>query len=75
MPSKRYCSVPGCSKIDDCSSLTFHKFPNDEARRQEWIRSLNITKNVTGNMVVCGKHFKPDHYFKKRNAEGKETQP
>lgn len=63
----------------DKTDLTFHRFPLDtdtmtvitklgnkevRSRRDVWIQSLNINKEVGQHTRVCSLHFKESDYFK-----------
>lgn len=58
---ERKCCVPEC-KVKTTENTVFHKFPNDENRKAEWIRACNITTKVNSDSLICGAHFTKDDY-------------
>lgn len=55
------CCVPGCSSgyaSDDSINVSMHKFPNDEVRKNQWLRRINRADFIpSNNSRVCSKHF------------------
>ena len=55
------CCVPGCSSgyaSDNSTDVSMHKFPNDDVRKQQWLRCINRADFIpTNNSRVCSKHF------------------
>ena len=75
-----YCAVPECSNRSgsasaDTKPLSFHRFPQNEARRKQWTVAIRreVGKNfqVTSNTRVCSAHFKEEN-FKKMTSYGAE---
>ena len=64
-----YCAVPECKNRSIDKLLSFHRFPNEDARRAEWVRAIrrDVGKNfqITSNTRVCSAHFKSDDYIDK----------
>ncbi|XP_060846906.1 THAP domain-containing protein 2-like [Rhopalosiphum padi] len=50
---------------DNSKSVSFHKFPQNEARKKLWIEILGLkdrNRPITKNHKVCSKHFAPESY-------------
>ena len=69
----RTCFVKNCKKFigkhKSKVGISFHRFPHDISKRQEWIRRIDRRRN-DGSLqepgkydTVCGNHFKPTCYM------------
>ena len=66
----KICIVSGCknssrnlaSRIENSS---FHQFPSNEIRRNEWVASLKMNKSVFNwkNSFVCSNHFDKNDFY------------
>lgn len=67
-----YCCVPQCNTYFD-KTVSFHTFPKTDAVLQaKWIKELNIGKQVSPFMRVCGKHFRDEDYFLNKSKQKQE---
>ncbi|XP_078491859.1 uncharacterized protein LOC100175833 [Ciona intestinalis] len=66
MPNR--CVVGGCSNSYK-NKVKIHKFPKSPIAKQCWVKFVQCTRadfeQPSKNSVICGKHFKPDCYWKK----------
>lgn len=69
MPKHDHCCVPQCtSRREKEQSLSFHTFPVDPELRKKWVHAIRRDEKegiftITGNTVVCSKHFSEMDYF------------
>uniref|UniRef100_F7BH60 THAP-type domain-containing protein n=2 Tax=Ciona intestinalis TaxID=7719 RepID=F7BH60_CIOIN len=66
MPNR--CVVGGCLNTYQ-NKVKIHKFPKSPILKQCWVKFVQCTRadfeQPSKNSVICGKHFKPDCYWKK----------
>ena len=58
------CVVKGCKNNNYQGKVKkkFHKFPTEEALRQEWIAAVKKDDELKKNAVVCSDHFEDQDY-------------
>uniref|UniRef100_A0A8C6UVN0 THAP domain-containing protein 1 n=1 Tax=Neogobius melanostomus TaxID=47308 RepID=A0A8C6UVN0_9GOBI len=62
------CVVRGCdNKAKKYSVVMFHRFPNDDKRRQVWLAALNMDPTTPVEVLkkwrVCSEHFTEEDYY------------
>ncbi|XP_015262291.1 PREDICTED: THAP domain-containing protein 6-like [Gekko japonicus] len=76
----KYCAAYNCSNSDTMlnrkQGITFHRFPKDNRRKQEWAQALCRVDPVSGNLwtpsvwdMICSQHFNPECF---REINGKK---
>ncbi|XP_060091919.1 THAP domain-containing protein 6-like isoform X1 [Heteronotia binoei] len=76
----KYCAAYNCSNSDTTlnrkQGITFHRFPKDNKRKQEWAQALCRVDPLSGNLwtpsvwdMICSQHFTPECF---REINGKK---
>ncbi|XP_053264105.1 THAP domain-containing protein 3-like isoform X1 [Podarcis raffonei] len=76
----KYCAAYNCTnsdtKLNRKQGITFHRFPKDNARKQEWAMSVHRADPVSGKLwmpsqwdMICSQHFSPECF---REINGKK---
>ncbi|XP_039399126.1 THAP domain-containing protein 6-like isoform X2 [Mauremys reevesii] len=75
----KYCAAYNCSnadtKLNRKQGITFHRFPKDNKKKQQWAQAVHRADPVSGKLwtpsewdMICSQHFNPD-CFKEINGK------
>ncbi|XP_050803103.1 THAP domain-containing protein 6-like [Gopherus flavomarginatus] len=75
----KYCAAYNCSnadtKLNRKQGITFHRFPRDNKKKQQWAQAVHRADPVSGKLwtpsewdMICSQHFNPD-CFKEINGK------
>ncbi|XP_061474795.1 THAP domain-containing protein 7-like isoform X2 [Rhineura floridana] len=76
----KYCAAYNCNnsdtKLNRKQGITFHRFPKDNTRKQEWATAVHRADPVSGSLwmpsewdMICSQHFNPECF---REINGKK---
>ena len=69
-PDLKKCSVPFCSTR---ALSRFSRIPANEAKKQEWLKILEIPNILTPNSRVCHRHFHERDFINSKNRKRLKT--
>lgn len=63
---KRRCCVPKCAGSSS-NKTVMHGFPSNDTIKKLWCKKVfnKTTTKVANNLLICGKHFEKDCYYRK----------
>ena len=66
-PNLKKCCVPFCSTR---ALSGFSRIPTNEAKKQEWLKILEIPSTLKPNSRICHRHFNESDFINSENRKG-----
>ena len=79
MPKHDHCCVPRCkNRRENEPDWSFHTFPSDPEMKKKWVHAIRRDEKegvfvITGNTVLCSKHFTESDYYPSVSGAPKEA--